>query len=110
MDIYKYIKPELLSMLPVLYVIGAALKRSAAADWKIPFWLGAIGIALAEVWLTASGLPASFTEWIKLAFCGIIQGTLCAAATVYAHNLVKQYSKRNGDGDESDDQDDTESF
>ena len=97
MDLYEYIKPELLSLLPVLYILGVSLKRSALADWKIPFALGGAGMALATVWLVACGLPGDAGGIIKLLACGAAQGLLCAGATVYAHNLVKQYGKRNGE-------------
>ncbi len=97
MEMYEYIKPELLSLLPVLYIIGASLKRSSFADWKIPFVLGGAGIILATVWLLANGVPDGAGGVLKLLAFGTAQGLLCAGATVYAHNLVKQYGKRNGD-------------
>ena len=100
MDLYEYIKPELLSLLPLLYIIGETLKKSSVSDWKIPFILGLTGIALATVWLVACGVPESADGLVKLVACGAAQGLLCAGATVYAHNLVKQYGKRNGDEDQ----------
>ena len=100
MDLYEYIKPELLSLLPLLYIIGETLKKSSVSDWKIPFILGLTGIALATVWLVAYGVPESAGGIVKLFACAFAQGLLCAGATVYAHNLVKQYGKRNGDEDQ----------
>ena len=94
MDLYEYIKPELLSLLPLLYIIGETLKKSSVSDWKIPFILGLTGIAL------ACGVPESAGGLAKLFACAFAQGLLCAGATVYAHNLVKQYGKRNGDKDQ----------
>ena len=43
-----YIKPELLILIPVLYLIGMGLKKSqSVADRKIPLILGACGVLLA---------------------------------------------------------------
>ena len=99
MDFYQFIKPELLSLLPVLYLLGMALKSSAFADWKIPFALGGAGVLLAVVWMLAGGQPQSLGDILKLIACGVVQGLLCAGATVYAHNLIKQYSEKEGEGE-----------
>lgn len=97
MEFYEYVKPELLSLLPVLYLMGAALKRSAFADWKIPFALGGTGVLLANVWLLAAEVPQSAAECVKLFACGAVQGLICAGTAVYAHNLFKQYKKKDGE-------------
>ena len=42
MDFLEYIKPELLILVPVLYVIGMAIKKTALiADKLIPLAVGA---------------------------------------------------------------------
>ena len=40
MDYQKYIKSELLVLVPVLYIIGLGLKKSKLADKWIPLALG----------------------------------------------------------------------
>ena len=50
-----YIKPELLILIPVLYLIGMGLKKSqSVADRKIPLILGACGVLLAAVYVLAA--------------------------------------------------------
>ena len=61
MDFTEYIKPELLILIPVLYVIGMAVKKTALiADKLIPLVVGAIGILLSVIYVlatTALGSP-----------------------------------------------------
>ena len=46
MDVSCYIHSELLVLVPVMYFIGVALKKSKVKDRWIPLILGAISIAL----------------------------------------------------------------
>lgn len=81
-----YIKPELLILIPVLYIIGEILKHTERVkDNYIPAILGAAGIALAFLYVTA-------TEGFALigAFTAITQGILVAGAAVYADQIAKQ--------------------
>ncbi|MFA6730307.1 MAG: phage holin family protein [Eubacteriales bacterium] len=98
MDLNEYISPSLLTLLPVLYMLGGALKKSPIKDWAIPFILGGAGIVLSCAWLFAEGLPRCFIECAEKIFMGITQGVIIASVTVYAHNLVKQYKKKNENG------------
>ena len=99
MEIYEYISPELISLLPILYVIGTLLKRSSIKDWMIPFLLGFIGVILACAWTMASCVMHDAADIFAAIASGTVQGVLCAASTVYAHNLVKQYGKRDDGND-----------
>ena len=55
MDFTEYIKPELLILIPVLYVIGMAVKKTALiADKLIPLVVGAIGILLSVIYVLAN--------------------------------------------------------
>jgi len=81
------IDPELTILIPVLNVLGAALKRSILPDRYIPLALGATGILLALLWYFAR-YPAESIS-MKL-YSGIIQGILSAGMSVYAHQVVKQ--------------------
>ena len=55
MDFLEYIKPELLILIPVLYVIGMAVKKTALiADKLIPLVVGAIGILLSVIYVLAN--------------------------------------------------------
>lgn len=93
MDYQHYIKPELLILIPVLYLIGAGLKKSNFKDKFIPLILGVIGVFLAGVYLFATE-PINGTQAIATAlFTALTQGVLCAGASVYANQIVKQAQK-----------------
>ena len=89
MDYQTYIKPELLVLIPALYIMGKMLKGAEeVSDKHIPLILGATGIFLAVLWCIStdgfSGLGV---------FTGLTQGVLCAGAAVYTHQLIKQARK-----------------
>lgn len=89
----QFIKPELLVLIPVLFFVGAGLKKSKAKDWVIPFVLGFVGIVLALIWVLGTegfGAIAIFTA--------VTQGILCAGASVYVNQLLKQKRKKQNDG------------
>lgn len=90
-DIASYINPELLVLVPVLYLMGAAIKRYGSDDRVIPMVLGLMGMLLASLYGIAA-MKAGDTVAMAL-FTGIIQGVLCAAAAVYSHQLYKQSTK-----------------
>ncbi len=87
------IKPELLVLVPVLYIFGSALKESALADKHIPLFLGGIGILLATVFVAAGSRLDSLASILMVLFSGITQGALCAGASVYVNQIVKQAGK-----------------
>lgn len=89
-----YIKPELLILIPVLYLIGMGLKKSqSVADRKIPLILGACGILLAAVYVLAAAPISSWQSGMAALFTAITQGVLCAGGSVYIHQLLKQQGK-----------------
>lgn len=93
MDFQEYIKPELLILIPVLYLIGMALKKSQIADKLIPWILGAVGVLLSAVYLFATE-PIQGAQAIATAlFTAFTQGILAAGASVYVNQLVKQTKK-----------------
>lgn len=93
-NIMKTIKPELLTLIPVLYFIGMGLKRAqAVADRWIPLLLGGAGILLALLWVL-SGTPLPDVRHLLLAiFSAVTQGVLCAGCAVYVHQISKQARK-----------------
>lgn len=84
----QFIKPELLILVPVLYAIGAGLKKSKVKDEYIPYILGGSGIVLAALYVCGT---EAFT--VLSVFTAITQGILCAAGSVYANQLIKQKAK-----------------
>ena len=89
----NYIKPELLILVPVLYLIGAGLKRSQSVDdRRIPLLLGACGVLLAAVYVLAAAPISGYQAGMAALFTAITQGVLCAGGSVYVHQLLKQRS------------------
>lgn len=84
----EFVKPELLVLIPVLYFVGAGLKRSETKDKYIPYALGFASVGLAALYVCGS-------EGITLigVFTAITQGVLCAGASVYVNQLIKQRRK-----------------
>lgn len=90
MTILDYIRPELLLIIPVLWVLGKILKEASfLRDKWIPLILGGTGILLAVCWVAGSAEPFGVTGL----FTAVTQGILCAGAAVYGHQLVKQIGK-----------------
>lgn len=90
MDFQQYIKPELLILIPVLYLIGAGIKKSNIPDKFIPLILGVCGVLLAVIYLIATTPIVSTQEVATAIFTAITQGILCAGASVYVNQLIKQ--------------------
>ena len=90
----EFIKPEFVVLIPVLYLIGMGLKRSSAVfDRTIPLVLGAAGVVLCTVYVIATLTAFDWQSVILGAFTGIVQGILCAGASVYVNQIVKQNGK-----------------
>lgn len=90
----EFIRPELLVLIPVLYFIGVALKSAQAfADKHIPLALGAVGVALAALWVVATSIITGPQDGALAVFTAIVQGVLVAGASVYIDQLIKQAKK-----------------
>ena len=87
-QLQEYIKPELLVLIPVLYFIGVGLKKSEVKNKYIPWILMLSGVVLSTLYvLGTSGITA------VAVFTAITQGILCAGASVYVDQLIKQSNK-----------------
>lgn len=93
MELNEYIKPELLVLIPVLYLIGIAVKKSKVADKFIPWILGGVSVALSALWILATSFPATAADAALAVFTAITQGVLIAGASVYVNQLAKQTGK-----------------
>ena len=89
----EFIKPELLILIPVLYLIGAGLKKSRVADKHIPWVLGVASCFLSSLFITATSNINGWKEILLAVFSGLTQGVLCAGASVYVNQIVKQSGK-----------------
>ena len=82
----NYLVENCAVVVPVLWCIGAALKRTPkVADWLIPYLLGVAGIAFCLTIALTTG--SSTVE-------GIMQGVITAGVAVYGNQLVKQAASK----------------
>lgn len=89
----EFIKPELLVLVPVLYLVGVALKKSAVNDRHIPWILGVAGVVLSYLWIAGTCQLGGPQEIVLAVFTGIVQGVLAAGASVYCSQLLIQSKK-----------------
>lgn len=89
----EFIKPELFVLIPVLYLYGMALKKSQIADNNIPCLLGATSIILCYIFIVATSTINGWQEALMAIFTGVTQGILCAGASVYINQIIKQHDK-----------------
>lgn len=82
--LYDYIIEQALIVVPVLLVIGQVLKNTPKMqDWFIPYILLIFGVA--------------FTIGIMgITIQAIVQGILVSGAAVFANQLYKQYTSKDG--------------
>lgn len=92
--IKDFIKPELLVLIPVLYIVGHGFKKtSLIKDKFIPLLLGSISILLAGLYTFATSDVNGIKEITMAIFTVITQGVLIAGASVYANQIYKQLQK-----------------
>lgn len=89
----EFIKPEVLVLIPVLYLFGLGLKKSQLADKHIPWLLGCTSVLLCFMYILATSVLNGWQEIIMAIFSSITQGILCAGASVYVNQVIKQTQK-----------------
>ncbi|MGE7912499.1 phage holin family protein [Lysinibacillus xylanilyticus] len=83
--LYDFIIEQALIIVPVLLVIGKVLKNTPKMqDWQIPYILLLLGV-LFTIGIMGINIQA------------IVQGVLVSGAAVFANQLYKQYSNKEGD-------------
>ena len=86
----EYIQPELMILIPVLYLIGAGLKKANVfPDRFIPILLGVISIGLTFCHFGYEEITVNGES----IFTAVTQGILCAGASTYANQIYKQIKK-----------------
>jgi len=97
MDMMELIRPEMLTLIPVLYLIGVALKKAEVFGNKyIPLGLGLLGALLGAAWLLVFR-DAEYNAMQSL-LMGAVQGILCAGCSVYANQIYKQLKEEKREG------------
>lgn len=92
--IKEYLRPELLILVPVMYLIGAIFKAFPSfPDKWIPLTLGALGAGFSLLYLAATTDISGLQDILGFIFSGLTQGILAAGASVYINQIAKQGSK-----------------
>lgn len=87
----ELIKPELMVVVPVLYLLGVGIRKSVLVNNKdIPLILGGSGVILSTLYLVGTCECTSWKHALVMVFMGITQGILEAGASVYINQLFKQ--------------------
>lgn len=89
----EFIKPELIILVPVMYLIGIGIKKSNIPNCVIPLILGFASILLSLMFVISTSYISSTEDILLAVFTGITQGILCAGASVYINQLIKQFKK-----------------
>ena len=94
MEFIKFIKPELLILIPVLYLVGIGIKKSKLSDTLIPLILGVISVLMSALWVMATSDIYTLKDIAYALFVSATQGTLSAGASVYFNQLYIQSKKK----------------
>ncbi len=90
-QIINYIKPELIIVAVVLYLLGQGIKQSQTIkDKYIPLINGAAGIVLCGVYVMAKCEVHTVQEIAMSVFTALTQGILVAGLSTYVNQLIKQ--------------------
>ena len=89
----EFVKPELLILIPVLYLIGAGFKISTFKNNLIPIALGIFGIILSTIYVFATGEISGSKDILMGIFISLTQGILVAGCSVYFNQIYKQLKK-----------------
>lgn len=98
-QITEYVQPELLILVPVLYIIGMIIHKTEKIDNKfIPIILGIVGILLSALWVVATASLTTPSEIAMAIFTAIVQGIIVAGVAVYANQIKKQATNNSSQG------------
>lgn len=90
MEYLDFIRPELLTLIPLLYVVGMMLKQAAfIRNNFIPLILGGAGVLIAICYVCGDTEIFSLTAIAT----AVTQGILCAGVAVYGNQVFKQIMK-----------------
>ena len=92
MDFLEYIKPELMILVPVLYLLGLGIKKTTLIQDKlIPVVLGLSGVVLSIIYFLATADLSGGKNIAMAIFTGLTQGILVSGTSVYANQIFKQF-------------------
>ena len=86
----KFIRPELLIMIPALWYIGVLMKGTKQIpDWQIPFIILALSIIFATSWVIMTMGMVGMSVWV-----GIMQGIIIAMVQGQFYQYFKQLTDK----------------
>lgn len=91
--ITEYTKPELVVLVPVLYIISVILEKSKVSSVIIPYVVGGVSILLAGIYTIANAPSYSVSTVLLSIFISITQGVLYAGASLYIDNIAVKIPK-----------------
>ena len=94
MELIDFIRPELITLIPVMYFIGIAFKKSKIPDHWIPFILGGISILICSLWVCATSDTGNIRDMALALFISITQGVLTAGNLLKNHLSPQHLSLR----------------
>ena len=89
----EYIKPELLTLVPVIYFVGVGIKKSHISDRLIPVLLGIISVLITGLFVFSTSETNTWKDILSAIITSITQGILIAAASVYVNQIYVQNRK-----------------
>ena len=92
--IQEFIKPEFVLLTPVLYVAGTILKTITIPNKWIPLILRCFGVCICAIYVFATMTIAGLQSMLFTIFTSVVQGILCAGASVHVNQIVKQSARK----------------
>lgn len=89
----KYTKPELVVLVPVLYIITTILEKSKVSSIIIPYIVGGVSILLAGIYTIATAPSYSVSVVLQSVFVSVTQGILYTGASLYIDNIAVKIPK-----------------
>lgn len=84
----QYIKPELVILIPVLYIINTVMEKTKLKEIHVPYILGGISILLAGIYTLATAQVYTVQSVLLSVFTSLTQGVLLAGASTYIEMLA----------------------
>lgn len=95
MNYMDYIRPELLGLIPALWFYAEVMKSAFKIGGnKIPLAIGIASIVLSSIWVVAISNITHYKDAFMAIFVAIVQGLLCAGASVYGHQLYTHHIEK----------------
>lgn len=91
-ELIKYVKPELLWLIPILITIGYVIKNAKQPkDWLIPVLLLSASLALSISFMLINEGLTPMSAW-----AGCAQGLIVWAISIASHVTIKQLTVKRG--------------